>query len=184
MVRKGKERAAPSAAAADDDDEASERATQLNGQDALWLSGAARQARADAHVHQVAAGLASGAKRKANAMTPEERLEKRAADKRRRIVEKKAAQAAAVLGDAEAVAAVEAAEREADAEELRLEEELQEELQERICERFGEPWLIFLSRGFVSTRINFLESVYRSKNESKRTGTWIKLNAWCTSYLG
>ena len=88
MVRKGKERAAPSAAAADDDDEASERATQLHGQDALWLSGAARQARADAHAHQVAAGLASGAKRKANAMTPEERLEKRAADKRRRIAKK------------------------------------------------------------------------------------------------
>ena len=52
--------------------------------------------------------------------------------------------------------------------------------------RAGERGVVldFLSRGFVSTRINFLESVYRSKNESKRTGKWIKLNAWCTSYLG
>ena len=96
MVRKGKERAAPSAAAAADDDEASEMATQLHGQDALWLSGAARQARADAHAHQVAAGKASGAKRKAKAMSPEERLAKRAADEKRRSHAKKAAQAAAL----------------------------------------------------------------------------------------
>ena len=54
-------------------------------------------------------------------------------------VKKKAAQAAAAAGDVEAVAAVEAAEREADE---ALEEELDAELQERICERFGEAWLM------------------------------------------
>ena len=106
---KGKERAAPPDANNCADDKASESATQLCGQDALWLSGAARQARADAHTHQVAAGKASGAKRKATAMTKEERLAKRAADKRRRVAEKKAAQAAEAAGDANAVAAVEAA---------------------------------------------------------------------------
>ena len=139
MVRKGKERAAPSAAAAADDDEASEMATQLHGQDALWLSGAVRQARADAHAHQVAAGKASGAKRKAKAMSPEERLAKRAADEKRRSHAKKAAQAAAASGDAEAVTALEAAQRVADE---ALEEELQEVLQERICARFGEEYLM------------------------------------------
>ena len=132
MRRKGQERVAlrvtPTAA---DDDEASERATQLHGQDALWLAGAARQARADAHAHQVAAGQASGAKRKANAMTSEERLAKRAADEKRRWHERKAAQAAAERGDAEAVAAIEAAQRAADE---ALEEELQEELKERIVD--------------------------------------------------
>ena len=139
MRRKGQERVAlrvtPTAA---DDDEASERATQLHGQDALWLAGAARQARADAHAHQVAAGQASGAKRKANAMTSEERLAKRAADEKRRWHERKAAQAAAERGDAEAVAAIEAAQRAADE---ALEEELQQELKERIIERHG-PWLM------------------------------------------
>ena len=40
-------------------------------------------------------------------MAPEERLEKRAADKRQRLAEKKAAQAAAAAGDAEAVVAIE-----------------------------------------------------------------------------
>ena len=139
MEGKGKERALPVDATDAADDEASERATQLHGQDALWLSGAARQARADAHAHQVAAGRASGAKRKANAMAPEERLEKRAADKRQRLAEKKAAQAAAAAGDAEAVVAIEVAEREADE---ALEQELEEELQQRIVERHGEPWLM------------------------------------------
>ena len=119
-----KERAVPVDATDAADAEASERATQLHGQDALWLSGAARQARAAAHAHHVAAGRASGAKRKANAMTPEERLEKRAADKRQRLAEKKAAQAAAAAGDAEAVVAIEAAEREADE---ALAQELEEE---------------------------------------------------------
>ena len=138
MVRKGKERAAPLGAAAADDDEASETATQLHGQVALWLSGAARQARADAHAHQVAAGKASGAKRTAKAMTPEERLAKRAADEKRRWDAKKAAQAAAASGDAEAVAALEAAAH-GDA---ALEAELGAELEARICERFGEVWLM------------------------------------------
>ena len=43
MEGKGKERALPVDATDAADDEASERATQLHGQDALWLSGAARQ---------------------------------------------------------------------------------------------------------------------------------------------
>ena len=44
-----------------------------------WRSGVNQQATADAHSHQVAASYACSKKRKATAMTPEERLEKRAA---------------------------------------------------------------------------------------------------------
>ena len=123
----------------DADADAADAETQVTTQEARWRTGVNRQARPDAQAHQVAAGQASGAKRKAKAMTPEERLEKRAADKRRRTAEKKAAQAAAAAGDAEVVAAVEAAEQRAEA---ALEEELEEELEERIVERFGDAWLM------------------------------------------
>ena len=52
-----------------------------------------------------AGSRAAAEKRTANAMTPEERLEKRAADKRRRLADRKAAQAAEGV-DSEAVAAI------------------------------------------------------------------------------
>lgn len=142
MVRPGKERAAPptaAAAATADADAADDDETQVTTQETRWRTGVNRQARPDAQAHQVAASRAAAEKRKANAMTPEQRLEKRAADKRRRIAEKKAAQEAASAGDTEAMAAFEAAEREADA---ALEEELEVELEERISECFGEKYVM------------------------------------------
>ena len=70
MVRRGKERMPPPADDADAD--AADAETQVTTQEARWRTGVNRQARPDAQAHQVAAGQASGAKRQANAMTPEE----------------------------------------------------------------------------------------------------------------
>ena len=49
-----------------------------------WRNGVERQARPDAHAHQVAAGKASGAKRKQYAMTKDQRDARRNEGKRLR----------------------------------------------------------------------------------------------------
>ena len=77
MVRPGKERALASSAEVTGDDEATQ-------QDTRWLQGVNRQLQADAPSHQCAASQAAAAKRKANAMTGEEKAaaERARADRR------------------------------------------------------------------------------------------------------
>ena len=60
-----------------------------------WRNGVERQARPDAHAHQVAAGKASGAKRKQHAMTKDQRDARRNEGKRLRREQGRTAQAQA-----------------------------------------------------------------------------------------
>ena len=60
-----------------------------------WRNGVERQARPDAHAHQVAAGKASGAKRKQHAMTKDQRDARRNEGKRLRREQVRTAQAQA-----------------------------------------------------------------------------------------
>ena len=60
-----------------------------------WRNGVERQARPDAHAHQVAAGKASGAKRKRQAMTADQRAARRNEGKRLRRAQLRDAQAQA-----------------------------------------------------------------------------------------
>ena len=60
-----------------------------------WRNGVERQARPDAHAHQVAAGKASGAKRKHQAMTADQRAARRNEAKRLRRAQLRDAQAQA-----------------------------------------------------------------------------------------
>ena len=66
-----------------------------------WRNGVERQARPDAHAHQVAAGKASGAKRKRQAMTADQRAARRNEGKRLRRAQRQTAQAQAQADDNE-----------------------------------------------------------------------------------
>ena len=92
MPPKGKGPAAAAAADDDSDDSDDDMATApLAGREAQWQAGGRRQALPQAREHQVAAGQASGAKRKANAMSKEESLLRKAAHKREVRAQKAAA---------------------------------------------------------------------------------------------
>ena len=103
MVRPGKE---PAHSAAPSGDELASQATVQEGR---WRAGVNRQSQDSALQHQHAAGRASGAKRKAEAMSDAERKRRRAAHKvevraaAKRDREKKAAEAAS-RAEAEAFA--------------------------------------------------------------------------------
>ena len=89
MPPKGK---GPAAAAPADDDSDDDMATApLACREAQWRAGVRRQALPQSREHQVAAGQASGAKRKANAMSKEESLQRKAAHKREVRAQKAAA---------------------------------------------------------------------------------------------
>ena len=97
MVRSGKERAAPSSASVADADDATT-------QDTRWLQGVNRQLRSDAPSHQQNASLAAVAKRKANAMTGEEKAAADRARADRRNEAKRAKRAVATASVAAAAA--------------------------------------------------------------------------------
>ena len=89
MVRPGKERA-PAPHTDEDAD-----VTQVAAQDAQWLAGFNRMAQPEAVAARLAGSWAAAAKRKAEAMSPEERTAKRRADQQRRRQEQRQLQQSA-----------------------------------------------------------------------------------------
>ena len=92
MVRPGKEPCEPCEPPDDDHDDDT---TQVTTQEGRWRAGVNRQSQPSAREHQRAAGIASGAKRKQNAMSEEDRKAKDAERNKRNRAEQKAAREAA-----------------------------------------------------------------------------------------
>ena len=89
MVRPGKEPCEPP------DDDHDDDTTQVTTEEGRWRAGVNRQSQPSAQEHQRAAGIASGAKRKQNAMSEEDRKAKDAERNKRNRAEQKAAREAA-----------------------------------------------------------------------------------------
>ena len=137
-------------------------------QEARWLAGVNRQAQPTAQQHQVAASQAAAAKRKAVAMTAEERKAKRAEHAKDVRAEKAAAKAtaaaaAAAAAAAEAAAAAAAAAHAPDREQLNGWLRAQ---QEKECEQ--EEWLEFSRIICKDYQVSTLNEIDKKKFEQRR----------------